>query len=152
MKGIQIFTNDGQRPFPRGDDGEIVKIYWQHLKFLFFRITVPISTKLFIAKNCFSSEWCGPWASFFLGPFSFFSTSIKIYRSEYDLTFKNLLKPVISMLLIYLRYYHVNHCLSWSSEIRPPNYLINACLVICVIDCLRPHTYRLPYHLSFGES
>ena len=61
------------------------------------------------------------------------------------------------MLLIYLRYYHVESLFKLvfrasKSIIRPPNYLINACLVICVIDCLRPHTYRLPYHLSFGES
>ena len=38
-------SNDGPCPFPRGDNKEIAKIYWQTLK-IFWRTTGPISTKL----------------------------------------------------------------------------------------------------------
>ena len=45
MKGIQVCSNDGLRPFPRGDNYEIVKIHWRNLK-IFSRITEHFSTKL----------------------------------------------------------------------------------------------------------
>jgi hypothetical protein len=46
MKGIQNCTNDDDRPFPRGDNSENVKIYRKSLKIFFSRTTGPISTKL----------------------------------------------------------------------------------------------------------
>ena len=46
MKGIQVCSNEGPRPFPRGDNYEIVKIHWQNLKIFFSRTTGPILTKL----------------------------------------------------------------------------------------------------------
>ena len=46
MKGIQVYSNEGPRPFPRADNYEIVKIHWQNLKIFFSRTTGPISTKL----------------------------------------------------------------------------------------------------------
>ena len=30
VKGIQICSNEGQYPFPRGDDYEIAKIHWRN--------------------------------------------------------------------------------------------------------------------------
>ena len=30
VKGIQVCSNEGPRPFPRGDDYEIVKIHWRN--------------------------------------------------------------------------------------------------------------------------
>ena len=42
----RVFSNEGPRPFPRGDNCEIVKIHWQNLKMFFSRTTGPISTKL----------------------------------------------------------------------------------------------------------
>ena len=45
VKGIQVCSNEGPRPFPRGDNYEIVKIHWRNLK-IFSRTTEPISTKL----------------------------------------------------------------------------------------------------------
>ena len=45
-KGIQVCSNEGHRPFPRGDNYEIVKIHWWNLKIFFSRTTGPISTKL----------------------------------------------------------------------------------------------------------
>ena len=30
MKGIQVYSNEGPRPFPRADNYEIVKIHWQN--------------------------------------------------------------------------------------------------------------------------
>ena len=50
MKGIQDCLNEGLRPSQRGDNWEIIKINWQHLKIFFSRTTGPISTKL-IAKH-----------------------------------------------------------------------------------------------------
>ena len=44
--GIQICSNEGPRPFPRGDNKELAKIHWQTLKIYFLRTTGPISTKL----------------------------------------------------------------------------------------------------------
>ena len=32
VKGIQVCSKEGSRPFPRGDNYEIVKIHWQNLK------------------------------------------------------------------------------------------------------------------------
>ena len=32
MKGIQVCSNEGSRPFPRGDNYEIEKIHWQNKK------------------------------------------------------------------------------------------------------------------------
>ena len=46
VKGIQVWSNEGPRPFPRGDNCEIVKIHWQYLKIFFSRTTEPFSTKL----------------------------------------------------------------------------------------------------------
>ena len=40
MEEIQVSSNEGPRPFPRGIKSEIVKLYWKYLK-----ITGPISTK-----------------------------------------------------------------------------------------------------------
>ena len=39
-----FFSNEGPRPFPRGDNYEIAKIHWQNLKIFFSRTTWPIST------------------------------------------------------------------------------------------------------------
>ena len=44
VKGIQVCSNEGPRPFPRGDDYELGKIHWQNFKNLFSRTTGPIST------------------------------------------------------------------------------------------------------------
>ena len=41
VKGIQVCWNEGSRPFPRGDNYEIVKIHWQNLK-TFSRTAGPI--------------------------------------------------------------------------------------------------------------
>ena len=46
MKGIQVCSNEGPRPFPRGDNYKIVEIYWQILKIFFSRTTWQIATKL----------------------------------------------------------------------------------------------------------
>ena len=35
VMGIQFFSNEGPRPFPRGDNYEIVKMYWQTFKVIF---------------------------------------------------------------------------------------------------------------------
>ena len=43
---IQVCSNEGFRPFPKGDHNEILKIHWQILKIFFSRTTEPISTKL----------------------------------------------------------------------------------------------------------
>ena len=43
---IQVCSNVGLRPFPRGDNYEIVKIHWRNLKIFFSRTTEPISIKL----------------------------------------------------------------------------------------------------------
>ena len=45
VKGIQISSKKGPRPFPRGDNYEIAKIHLWNLK-IFYRTTGPISTKL----------------------------------------------------------------------------------------------------------
>ena len=44
--GIQVCSNDGPRPFPRGDNKKIAKIHWPTWKIFFLRTTGPISTKL----------------------------------------------------------------------------------------------------------
>ena len=46
VKGIQVYTNEGLFPFPRGDNCKIVKLHWQHFKIFFSRTDGPISTKL----------------------------------------------------------------------------------------------------------
>ena len=46
VKGTQVCSNEGPRPFPRGDNYEIVKIHWRNLKIFFSRTTKPISNKL----------------------------------------------------------------------------------------------------------
>ena len=46
VKGIQVYSNEGPCPFPRGDNYEIAKIHWQNLKIFFSRTTGPILTKL----------------------------------------------------------------------------------------------------------
>ena len=52
MKGIQVSSNEGPRPFPRGGNYEIVKIHCQHLKIFFSRTAEPISTKLSTKHPC----------------------------------------------------------------------------------------------------
>ena len=46
VKGIQFCSNEGPRPFPRGDNYQIAKIHWQILKIYSSRTAGPISTKL----------------------------------------------------------------------------------------------------------
>ena len=46
VKGIQVCSNEGPHPFPRGDNYNTAKIHWQNLKIFFSRTTEPISTKL----------------------------------------------------------------------------------------------------------
>ena len=46
VKGIQVCSNEGPCPFPRGDNYKIVKIHRWNLKIFFSRTTGPISTKL----------------------------------------------------------------------------------------------------------
>ena len=46
VKGIQICSNEGPRPFPRGDNYEIAKIHWRNFKIFFSRTTGPISTEI----------------------------------------------------------------------------------------------------------
>ena len=46
VKGIQVCSNEGPSPFPRGDNYQIAKIHWQILKIYSSRTAGPISTKL----------------------------------------------------------------------------------------------------------
>ena len=46
VKKIQVCSNEGSRPFPRGDNTENVKLYWKYLKIFFSRTVWPIWTKL----------------------------------------------------------------------------------------------------------
>ena len=46
VKGIQVCSNEGPRPFPRGDNKEIAKIHVRTFKIFFLKTTEPISTKL----------------------------------------------------------------------------------------------------------
>ena len=46
VKGIQVCSNTGPHPFPRGDNNEIGKIHVQNLKISFSRPIGPILTKL----------------------------------------------------------------------------------------------------------
>ena len=41
MKRIQICTTEGPRPFPRGDNNEIAKIYGRNLKIPFSKTSGP---------------------------------------------------------------------------------------------------------------
>ena len=43
---IQVCSNEGSRPFPRGDNNRISKIHRRNLQIFFSRTTKPISTKL----------------------------------------------------------------------------------------------------------
>ena len=43
---IQVLSNEGPHPFPRGDNKEIAKIHSRTLKIFFLRTTGQISTKL----------------------------------------------------------------------------------------------------------
>ena len=45
-KEIQICSNEGPHPFPRGDNYPIGKIHWKNLNIFFYRTTGPISHKL----------------------------------------------------------------------------------------------------------
>ena len=45
MEGIQVCSIEWPRPSPRGDDSEIIKLYWKYFKIFFSRTTGPISTK-----------------------------------------------------------------------------------------------------------
>jgi hypothetical protein len=44
MEGIQVCSNEEERPSPRGDNNERIKIHWGHLKIFFSRTTGPILT------------------------------------------------------------------------------------------------------------
>ena len=46
VKGIQVCSDEGPRPFPRGDNSEIVNLYLKFLKIFFSITTGPIWTKL----------------------------------------------------------------------------------------------------------
>ena len=66
VKGIQVCSNEGPRPFPRGDNYEIVKIHWWNFKIFLSRTTEPFSTKL-VTKHSWvkgiqvcSNEWPRP--------------------------------------------------------------------------------------------
>ena len=66
VKGIQVCSNEGPRPFPRGDNYEIVKIHWWNFKIFLSRTTEPFSTKL-VTKHPWvkgiqvcSNEWPRP--------------------------------------------------------------------------------------------
>ena len=45
VMGIHVSSNEGSRPFPRGDNNKIANIHFRTLKIVFSRITGPISTK-----------------------------------------------------------------------------------------------------------
>ena len=45
MTRTHVSSNEGPRPFPRGDNSENTKLYLKYLK-IFSRTTGPISTKL----------------------------------------------------------------------------------------------------------
>ena len=45
-KRIQIYSNEGPRPFSRGDNREKAKTHWRTFKIFFLRTTGSISTKL----------------------------------------------------------------------------------------------------------
>jgi hypothetical protein len=45
MKGIQVCTNEGYRPSPRGDDSERVKMHWIFFK-IFSRTSIQIQSNL----------------------------------------------------------------------------------------------------------
>ena len=44
MKKIQVCSNEGQCPFPRGDNSIILEKHLPSLKSFFFRTTGPVST------------------------------------------------------------------------------------------------------------
>ena len=46
VKGIQVCSNEGRHPFPRGDNNEIAKIHLQNLKIFFSRTARLLSNKL----------------------------------------------------------------------------------------------------------
>ena len=46
VKGIQVCSNEGPRPFSREDNNEIAEIHWQNLNIFFSRTDGLISTKL----------------------------------------------------------------------------------------------------------
>ena len=45
-RGIQVWTNEGPHPFPRGDNYQIVIIHWQNLKIFISRTTWPFQPNL----------------------------------------------------------------------------------------------------------
>ena len=46
VKGIQAYSNEGQRSLPKGNNYEIAKLNWRNFKIFFSKTTGPISTKL----------------------------------------------------------------------------------------------------------
>ena len=46
VKGVQVSSNKGPRPFPRGDNYQKANKHGRNLKIFFSRTTGPISTKL----------------------------------------------------------------------------------------------------------
>ena len=51
VKGIQVRTNEGPRPFQRGDNYKTAKIHWRNIEIFFCRIIGIISTKLGIKHS-----------------------------------------------------------------------------------------------------
>jgi hypothetical protein len=45
VKGIQVCSNEGDCPSPRGDNSKRVKIHWKFLKIFFSRSSRPNSIK-----------------------------------------------------------------------------------------------------------
>ena len=45
MEEIQVCSNEGPHPFPRGDNRKNVKLYWKYFKIFFSRTTGLISSK-----------------------------------------------------------------------------------------------------------
>ena len=45
-EGLQVCSNEGDCPSPRGDNSKRVKIHWKFLKIFFSRTSRPISIKL----------------------------------------------------------------------------------------------------------
>ena len=46
VKRIQVYSNDGPHPFPKGDSYVIVKTHWQKLMIFFSRTSMQISKNL----------------------------------------------------------------------------------------------------------
>ena len=65
VMGILVCSNEGSRPFPKGDNYETVKMHWWNSKFFFSRTARPIETKfaipfylLGILQECLICKMC----------------------------------------------------------------------------------------------